>query len=162
MEVITISDTIAEQDQTKRQELLLVYLSANTGSCPSCRSDLSELNDGYCPKCAQKLVLRVGLIKSNLAAFIIGIIGLGCSLGFTGLMLTFGLWLYISPSLGGPAVGDVMIIIMQVVVASLCLLFWIRKSGAIQRMVGHMRWLLALMCLTMPLLNLLIVIKFIT
>lgn len=158
---MVISNTVEQHDQQVRRELLQVYLAGNTVSCPSCQSDLSSIQETYCPTCRQELILRVGLEKPNMAAFVVGIIGLASALGFSGMMLVHGIWRYLISEYGGPPTDDMVFILAQVTVIGVCTLLWIRKGRTIRRMEIIKRWLLALVCLVVPIVNTILTVLFI-
>lgn len=57
--------------------------------CPGCGYNLRGLPGSACPECSQELVLTVRLAEPKLAAWIAGLIALGCSAGFSGLLFVY-------------------------------------------------------------------------
>ena len=70
---------------------LRAYLADRGVPCPGCGYDLRGLATDRCPECNQPLVLAVRLAEPKMAAWIAGLVGLCMGVGFSGLLLAYGI-----------------------------------------------------------------------
>lgn len=141
----------SESDQS---QMLQDYLSKNNEPCPSCEYDLHGLKGNKCPECGQELLLRVGLATPNLAAFIVGLIGLASAAGFSGTMSVLFFCMFLIYGRGSSEDDSLFLVLVVELISSIVLLIiWSRANSWIRRRSKRMRWYLALACWILPLLG---------
>lgn len=123
------------------RELLVV----SDECCPSCTHQLRQLTGTACPECGELLVLRVGREHPNLAAYLVGLIGLIIPVGFSGIVL-----ILMMTTEFVAAMAVLITFIITLAFGSL-LLGWIMLGRRIRRQSPTVRVLLAAACWLAPL-----------
>jgi hypothetical protein len=137
-------------------DLLHAYLAGRDAPCPNCEYNLRDLAGDRCPECGLELVLRVSLSEPKLGAFLAGLVGLSAGAGFSGLVLLY--WFIVTFFIrqgGGNEVRLLTIVISGLVVESAALLGWLKFRGRLRTLTPQSRWVLALACWGLTLVNLL-------
>ncbi len=141
-------------DRDRQAQLLQNYLHERSEPCPSCGYDLRSLTGHACPECGELLRLRVGLEQPKLAAFVTGIIGIACSLGFSGMFLIAMFIQLASNNMPPSIVSEILVALLPgLVVSGLVLWVWLRVSAWIRRQDATRRWTLAGLCWALPFVN---------
>lgn len=136
--------------------LLRRHLAMHSEPCPSCGYDLRQLEGSVCPECGQPLRLRVELQRPNLAAFVVGLIGLSSGAGFCGLLLVWALYFGLTRAGGFEPVALLFAIAIEFLVISAIIVLWVWRSGWIRRQRAARRWTLAACCWLVPVVVLLV------
>lgn len=126
---------------------LATFLATQDASCPVCHYNLRGLLKDRCPECGRHLILTVGTTEPKLGAFILGLIGLSCGLGFCGLLLGYAALWFLGSGGGGPAMQDMLKLLIGVVVCGLGLGGWLATRHHFGRKPDHVRWFWAVGCL---------------
>ena len=128
------------------------FLRDRSEPCPSCDYDLRGLTKSSCPECGQVLELRVALATPNFAPYITGIVAIGMSLGYS-FMATGFISAAILPgnlSLNATWRRFYISVIATLVISTACLVVWIRLSRWLRRQRPARRWMLAVCCIALP------------
>lgn len=121
--------------------LLEQHLAARQDACPMCGYNLHKLRGNHCPECGQSLELQIALTEPRMAAFHTGLVGLAAGVGFTGLVLLWGLIALLRR--GGPQSWQLLFLFGETIVLSALLATWLRHSGRLRRLPTATRWTLA-------------------
>ena len=145
LRVITATMTHSRIDD----RLLRVYLRDRHEQCPRCNYDLCNLTGDRCPECGDQFCLSVRLVEPKLAAFITGLVGLACSLGFSGLFILFGVLmsLYFNDWL---PFNVWAYLLTSLIISGLLLGLWISQASWVRSCQTRNRWLLACLCWLLP------------
>jgi hypothetical protein len=143
---------MSERQEDAASDLLEQYLAARDEPCPLCGYNLRDLKGGRCPECGDALRLHVGLVEPKKAAFLTGLIGLAAGGGFSVLLLFYATWAILVMR-GGPELGDIAVLFFETLWTGGLIVVWVRKASALRRMQVHNRWILAILCCLVPLLN---------
>jgi DNA-directed RNA polymerase subunit RPC12/RpoP len=135
-------------------ELLHQFLRGRDVACPSCSYNLRDLPGERCPECGQVIVLRLQLAEPKLAAMLTGLVGLSAGAGLNGLLLVYFLItvMVVRRSPSGMAYFFVFNAIGLLVQGG-ALAAWIVLWRRIRRLPPAARWLLAIGCCVMSLVN---------
>jgi len=146
----------SDGERSAHHRLLIEYLRECRERCPACRYELYNLTSARCPECGEPLMLRVGLERPRLGAFIAGLVGLASGLGFSGLLFAYFFYWLVLAGRWGLDVSILWILGVEAVLSGILLLIWIRVFGRVRRMSGRTRWTLATLLLILPLIYLII------
>jgi len=140
------------------QAMLEQFLAQRDESCPACGYNLRALKGQTCPECGDLLRLRIGLDQPRRAAFITGLVALASSVGFSGLLLAYFMYVFgVSPMrIRGQAWTIFSVTAGEFVVSAILLTGWMLAGRRIRRCAPIVRWMLALACLAIPAISLVI------
>jgi hypothetical protein len=137
-------------------DMLQTFLAGRDSECPVCRYNLRDLQTQQCPECGSRLALQVGAVEPNQTACIVGLIGLASGAGFSGLLVIYlFIRMLIDPFRGFFHRFAYLTAIPFLIEASL-LIVWLRNWRKIRRLPTETKWLMALGCCALSLINLLI------
>ncbi len=134
-----------------RVAMLRSFLAGRDEACPVCEYNLRDLRFPRCPECGLELELRLALSEPKQGAFLTGLVGIACGVGFNGILVVYFLVLSIRRN-SGPSVWEVWPVVPGTVVGVAMLGLWIRGRGRLRRMSGLVRWSLVLGAVLMTLL----------
>lgn len=140
------------------QAMLVDYLASRDVPCPLCGYNLRGLRHDHCPECGQSLRLAVNLVAPVRGAYVVGLVGLACALGFNGLFLLMIVVMIPIMGPGGPPGWVLMYLTASALVSGGLLTAWVQKAVAIQRLKAEVRQGLACACWAVPLISVVLLI----
>lgn len=135
---------MSKEPQQTDSRLLGEFLAARDFACPACGYNLRGLTSDRCPECNLELALTVRLAEPRMAAFIAGLVGLACGMGFSGLLT---LYFVAHIAAGGTllkVVPDVLVTGTPFLIEGLALTLWVRSRGKLLRAAARPRTLLVI------------------
>lgn len=121
--------------------MLTAFLAAHDAPCPVCGYNLRALLGNRCPECGRPLVLAVGTTEPRLAAFIAGLVGLSCGLGFSAILLA---WVVAEALFGRrgffPSLLELALLVAGAVVGGIGVLAWVRLRRRLGRLREAAKW----------------------
>jgi len=138
------------------RDLLARFLHGRDVACPGCGYNLRDLPGDRCPECGQEIVLHLQLAEPRQAALLTGLIGLSAGAGLNGLLIIYYLIISLFMRFGSPDNRFLWTIGIGLAVHGIALAGWLRYWRRIRRLRGGSRWLLALACCVMPLVDIVI------
>ncbi len=139
-------------------DLLKEFLSERSTPCPSCGYDLRNLTGSSCPECGQRLQLSVTLVYHNLPAYVVGLVSIGMSLGYSAIASGFILFASLNGRLRNPSGAFVVCIVLTLLISIALLVVWIRISHWLRRQSPFRRWTLATACVALPIMDMALLI----
>ena len=135
---------VAQGELAEHDALLLAYLGGHDEPCPMCEYNLRGLTGTVCPECGEALRLRVSLSEPKMAAYLCGLIGLSVGVGFSGIILAFGIVGTMMYGFGGgPPYWMIVALVSQFVIEGLAIWAWLVRRNWIRRRDRNHRWALA-------------------
>jgi hypothetical protein len=137
-------------------DFLREFLHGRDAECPGCGYNLRDLTGGRCPECGQDIVLHLQLAEPKQAALLTGLIGLSAGVGLNGLLVVYYLIVLFWMRFGAPDHRFLWTILMGLLVHAAALAVWLRTWRRIRRFGAASRWVLALACCVMPLVDIVV------
>jgi hypothetical protein len=136
-------------------EFLQAFLTQRDVACPGCGYNLRDLQGQRCPECGNELKLSIGLVEPKQAAGIAGLVGLAAGAGMSGLLLAYILirGVVFHDSLHGVD-KFVILTLGGFVIEGAAVWIWLRNWGRIRRLDTRARWIFAVACWLLTLVNL--------
>ena len=138
------------------RDLLGRFLHGRDVACPGCGYNLRDLPGDRCPECGQEIVLHLQLAEPRQAALLAGLIGLSAGAGLNGLLVVYFVIISVFMRFASPDNRFLWTIGIGLAVHAIGLVVWLRYWRRIRRLGGGTRWLLALACCVMPLVDIVI------
>ena len=136
---------VAPGELAEHDALLLAYLGGHDEPCPMCEYNLRGLTGTVCPECGEALRLRVSLSEPKMAAYLCGLIGLSVGVGFSGIILAFGIVGTLVWGYPGSEVDWMLVaLVSQFVIEILAMWLWLVRRNWIRRRSRGRRWALAM------------------
>jgi len=161
MAVTTGSKTDSESGTQDDQGALIDFLSSRDVPCPNCGYNLRGLQSEHCPECGLQLSLRVNLTEPKLVGFIMGLIGLCLSAGFSSLLLLICCFVLLTtPIAATTGWWEPFAYLGATALVSWAVIFlWVWYRSFLRRYNRETVWVLAASCYLLPLLNVILVLS---
>jgi predicted RNA-binding Zn-ribbon protein involved in translation (DUF1610 family) len=138
-----------DHDATDHNTFLRSYLADRDEDCPMCSYNLRGLTGPMCPECGEALRMRVSLCEPKMGLYLCGVIGWAVGAGFSGFMLGWVMFLWLTGNFG-PGILEFWPLIVQFIVQGSVLGLslwkgrWIRKkSTMVRRSLAASAWVLS-------------------
>ena len=142
--MMNVEDQLAQGELAEHDARLRAYLGGHDEPCPMCEYNLRGLTGTVCPECGEALRLRVSLSEPKMAAYLCGLIGLSVGVGFSGIILAFGVVGTLMYGFGGgPPYWMIAALVSQFVIEGLAIWAWLVRRNWIRRRNRNQRRALA-------------------
>ncbi|MEO0964519.1 MAG: hypothetical protein AAFY08_05315 [Planctomycetota bacterium] len=135
------------------RDWLLDYLADRDALCPNCHYNLRGLTGTTCPECGLGLALRVNLVEPRLAAWLVGLIGLTMSLGWSGCFLVLFVGVLLTDGGIHDAHEPLLFFSVGTLISGGLAALWLRGRPWFRRQSSATRRALAAVCWLLPTLN---------
>jgi len=135
---------------TAESEFLRQFLRGRDIDCPGCGYNLRDLTGERCPECGQDIVLHLQLAEPRQAPLLTGLIGLSAGVGLNGLLVIYYVIVRFWMRFGTPDPRFMWTILVGLAVHAVALAAWLRMWRRIRRIAAAPRWLFAVACCLLP------------
>ena len=127
-------DQLAQGEVAEHDARLRDHLAGHDELCPMCEYNLRGLTGTVCPECGEALRLRVSLSEPKMAAYLCGLIGLSVGVGFSVIILMFGVVGTLLYGSGGGFFDWMLVaLVSQFVIEGLAMWLWLVRRSWIRR-----------------------------
>ena len=149
-----------DSSAARQRAFLTAYLRETDAACPNCHYNLRGLQNDRCPECGEPLALRVNLVEPKLTEFVLGLVALSMSLGFSSLFFGgYAFYVLRTGNLHSSVILNLFGTGVSLLVSALLLLLWVKGRLQLRKLQGGARWSVALGCWGLLFVNMVLLIS---